>query len=63
MIDSSQASPLLVTLSKSKIQHAHIVNCIRGDLIERIKLRLDQEGFPTAVPQRDVRVVTHEPAP
>jgi small conductance mechanosensitive channel len=34
----------------------------RGDLIERIKLRLDQEGFPTAVPQRDVRVVTHEPA-
>jgi small conductance mechanosensitive channel len=35
----------------------------RGDLVEQIKLRLDQEGFPTAVPQRDVRVVTHEPVP
>jgi len=34
----------------------------RGDLVERIKLRLDQEGFPLAVPQRDVRVVTSEPA-
>jgi small conductance mechanosensitive channel len=32
----------------------------RGDLIERIKLRLDQEGIPLAVPQRDVRVVTHD---
>jgi small conductance mechanosensitive channel len=36
---------------------------IRGDLAERIKLWFDQEGIPLAVPQRDVRVVTHEPLP
>jgi small conductance mechanosensitive channel len=35
----------------------------KGDLLERIKLQLDQEGIHQAVPQRDVRVVTHEPAP
>jgi small conductance mechanosensitive channel len=35
----------------------------RGDLLERIKLRFDQEGIRQAVPQRDVRVVTHEPTP
>jgi small conductance mechanosensitive channel len=34
----------------------------RGDLLERIKLRLDQEGIHPAVPQRDVRVLTHEAA-
>jgi small conductance mechanosensitive channel len=33
----------------------------RGDLPEQIKLRFDQEGISLAVPQRDVRVVTHEP--
>jgi len=32
----------------------------RGDLVERVKLRLDQEGIPLAVPQRDVRVVTND---
>lgn len=36
---------------------------VKGDLAERIKLRFDQEGIPLAVPQRDVRVVTHEPLP
>jgi small conductance mechanosensitive channel len=36
---------------------------VRGDLVERIKLRLDQEGIPLAVPRRDVHVVTSEPAP
>jgi hypothetical protein len=34
-----------------------------GDLIERIRLRFDQEGIAMTVQQRDVRVVTHEPAP
>jgi small conductance mechanosensitive channel len=35
----------------------------KGDLIEGVKLRLDQEGIPLAVPQRDVRVVTHDAVP
>jgi small conductance mechanosensitive channel len=35
----------------------------RGDLLERMKLRLDQESIHQAVPQRDVRMVTRsEPA-
>jgi small conductance mechanosensitive channel len=33
---------------------------VRGDLVERVKLRLDQEGIPLAVPQREVRVVRNE---
>jgi small conductance mechanosensitive channel len=35
----------------------------RGDLVEQVKLRFGQEGIPLAVPQRDVRVVTHDTAP
>ena len=36
---------------------------VKGDLVERIKLQFDQERIPLAVPQRDVRVVTHDALP